>query len=87
VKPVFVARLEEAFPERAARVLAAVREMRDGKLNDSRFGIRMGGAGPRWQAIRALFDAQCRRVGMNREPLAPPEPSPFRRPGTQLALW
>jgi hypothetical protein len=28
----------------------------------------MVGRGPRWEAIEALFEAQCRRIGLNTDP-------------------
>ncbi len=88
VGPVFEARLAEAFPDRAKRVEHAVVELRRGKKNDPRFGERMRGSGPRWDAIVALFNAQCRRLGMNDEDLLPPEgPSTFRRPTRQGSLF
>ncbi len=63
---VFLPRLREAFPLRADKVIAALREMRGGRLNDPRSGARMEGAGLRWQAIDALFSAICRRLGYPR---------------------
>jgi len=66
VKPVFFERLEQAFPQRVAKVTSALLQIRAGKLNESRFEKRMTGVGPRWEAIRALFDAHCRRLGLRR---------------------
>ena len=63
VLPVFEERLHEAFPARATRVLGAIREVRGGELNDSRYGQRLRGAGPRWDAIEALFRLHARRLG------------------------
>ncbi len=65
VRPVFEERLREAFPLRAERVLHAVRDTRAGRWNDPRFGARMEGTGPRWEAVRGLFDLHCRRLGLN----------------------
>ncbi|MGH9367758.1 MAG: radical SAM protein [Thermoanaerobaculia bacterium] len=65
VLPVFRERLEAAFPDRAPKIWSAVREVRGGKLNESAFGRRMHGEGPRWEAISSLFEAQCRRLGLN----------------------
>ncbi len=86
VQPVFLTRLREALPARADRVEHAQRELRGGKLNDPRFGARMRGAGPRWQAIAELFALQCKRLGLNAEPLAD-APSTFERPTAQLRLF
>jgi DNA repair photolyase len=65
VKPVFIERLRETFPQRADKVLHALREMREGRLNRSEFGARMRGAGARWQAVEQLFEAQCRKLGFD----------------------
>lgn len=81
VRPVFEERLAEAFPDRAARVWSNLEQTRGGKRNESRFGARMEGVGPRWAAIENLFEIECRRLGMNRgtgEKKA--RTSTFRRP-------
>jgi len=65
VRPVFIERLREAFPDRAERILDRIREMRGGKLNDSRFGHRMRGEGPYWESIKSLFDMNRRRYGLS----------------------
>ena len=85
--PVFRERLEEAFPERAARVWSAIEQIRGGKRSESRFGDRMRGLGPRWEAIRSLFDAQSRRLGFDSDPPGPPPRAVFRRPTRQAALF
>lgn len=85
VGPVFEARLRENLPEQADKVLRAVRETRGGKLNESRFGARMRGAGPRWKAIEDLFELEARRLGMNTQRVAERAPT-FRRPTRQLTL-
>jgi DNA repair photolyase len=89
VLPVFDARLEEAFPERAQKVRNAVREMRGGKMNLSEFGARMTGQGARWGAIESLFAVHCKRLGLNRDDMAreDPGPSTFRRPTKQGTLF
>ncbi|HLX61126.1 MAG TPA: PA0069 family radical SAM protein [Planctomycetota bacterium] len=92
VKPVFIERLTAAYPDRANKVLNAVKEMRGGKLYDSRFGVRGNGAGERWQAIDWLFELTCKRLGLNvRGDMQDPEPpKTFTRPllkGAQLELF
>jgi len=77
VRPVFEARLEAAFPERAAKVLGALNESRAAQSRPSAFGARMTGAGPRWQIARDLFDLHCKRLGLetsHEERLAPLDP-------------
>jgi len=85
VLPVFTERLRDAFPDRADRVLNAIREMRGGRMNDPRFGSRMAGSGPRWAMIRRMFETHCDRLGLSRR-RARPRPDTFRRPGEQQRL-
>jgi DNA repair photolyase len=85
VGPVFEERLRANLSEKADKVLRAVRETRGGKINESRFGARMRGEGPRWQAIEDLFDLEAHRLGMNTERI-PERPPTFRRPTRQLTL-
>lgn len=56
--------LELHYPLRAARVLKAIRSMRDGQLNNAEFGARMLGSGPRADIIRQRFELACRRSGL-----------------------
>ncbi len=89
VAQVFEARLRERLPERADRVMAAIRRMRGGALNDPRFGSRMRGSDdPSWQAVQQLFALWHRKLGFA-DPWRAPSPSPFRRPGEgrQLGLF
>ncbi|MCB9600559.1 MAG: PA0069 family radical SAM protein [Sandaracinus sp.] len=65
VREVFDARLQEAFPLRADKVRHAILEMRQGRMNDPRFGSRMRGHGPRWQLIETLFRTTTRRLGID----------------------
>lgn len=65
VAPVFMRRLREAVPDTAARVEAHVRAMRDGNLNDPRFGWRMRGSGAYWESIARLFEISAARYGLN----------------------
>jgi DNA repair photolyase len=67
VSPLFQQWLEQHFPDRAARVMARVREMRDGRDNDARFGSRMTGQGVWAELLRQRFDKACARLGLNRE--------------------
>ncbi len=85
--PVFRERLEQAFPDRAAKIWSAIRQVRGGKLNESKFGARMHGVGPRWEAIRSLFDVECRRLGFNEERTGDETKNAFRRPAAQRDLF
>jgi DNA repair photolyase len=66
VAPVFVAWLENHFPERQEKVLGRIRSMRNGKLNNTDFGSRMRGEGPFAQQIDHMFEVSCRRADLNR---------------------
>lgn len=87
VLPVFEERLSDSFPTRAAKIRAAIREVRGGKPNDSRFGERMVGEGPRWKLVEDVFATQCARLGITTTDASPPPPTTFRRPTPQLELW
>jgi DNA repair photolyase len=86
VAPVFETRLRETIPLRADKVMNAVREIRGGRVNDSRFGRRMQGEGPRWQAIEALFAAHHRRLGFDQADREPVRRT-FHRPTAQRELF
>ena len=86
--PVFRERLELALPDRANKVWSAIQQTRGGKFNESQFGLRMRGVGPRWDAIHSLFDVECRRLGFNKERVGEQEEeTTFRRPGAQRNLF
>src|SRR5690606_30467557 len=82
VKDVFLEWLGRHFPDRKARVVARVREVRGGALNDSTFGLRTTGQGIFAEQIQALFDAAARRLGLDRK-FSGPSSAAFRRPGPQ----
>lgn len=88
VAPLFEAWLRQHLPERAERVLARVRDLRGGKLNDSRFGSRFRGEGV-WAELRAQrFAKACARLGLGRQPFVY-DFSQFRHPraGAQAELF
>ncbi len=58
---IFESWLEAHFPDRKDKVLNILRSMRNGKLNDSRFGPRMHGEGLWADHIRALFTQAKKR--------------------------
>ncbi len=69
VNPLFQNWLDEHVPDRAARIMARVREMRGGRDNDSRFGSRMTGQGVWARLLRQRFDKACDRLGLSRKRL------------------
>jgi DNA repair photolyase len=78
--------LEEHFPDRKEKVLNRIRDLRDGKLYDSRWGVRGRGEGIFAEQIAALFDASCRRLGFNEEEIGLSVES-FRRRTAQGSLF
>jgi DNA repair photolyase len=66
VSPLFQRWLEEHYPQRAARVMARVREMRGGKDYDAQFGTRMKGEGVWAQFVNERFNKAAARSGLNR---------------------
>jgi DNA repair photolyase len=69
VAPLFEDWLARHLPDRKEKVLAGIRAIRGGKLNDPNFGSRMRGQGIFAEQFSALFHAACRKAGLNRETL------------------
>lgn len=87
VAPMFEHWLETHYPDRKEKVLNRVRAMRQGKLYESAFGKRMRGEGIFAQQIGALFEAACRKHGLNGD-LPRLSTAAFRKPqGPQLTLF
>ncbi|MGK0189982.1 MAG: DNA repair photolyase [Verrucomicrobiales bacterium] len=79
VAEVFSSWLDQHLPAQKDKILGRIREMRDGKLNNSDFGNRMRGTGIVAEEIRTLFHISKRRAGLDRLPAAL-STSAFRRP-------
>jgi DNA repair photolyase len=87
VKDVFLAWLDRHCPERKAKVVGRIREMRGGRLNNPEFGKRFAAEGAWAEAFRTLFRAAKRKAGMP-DRMPPLSTAAFRRPaGTQLTLF
>ena len=86
VKDLFEQWLERHFPDRKAKVLAQIRAMRGGKLNESAFGKRMRGEGILAEQTLKLFRVACDKAGISqRGPQL--STAAFRQPsGNQLPL-
>lgn len=67
VNPLFQQWLEQHFPDRAARVMARIRDMRGGKDNDPNFGSRMKGEGLWAELMQQRMQKACARLGLNRQ--------------------
>jgi len=66
-------------PGAKEKILGRIRGARQGKLNESRFGVRMRGEGAGAEAIAGLFRTSTARLGLNRTRW-PVSPAAFRRP-------
>ena len=66
VARLFRAWLDEHYPDRAGKVMAAIRAIRGGKDNDPNFFSRMRGQGPWSDLIRTRFELACKRHGLGR---------------------
>jgi DNA repair photolyase len=89
VKEVFIEWIERHYPTKAPAVLARVRDVRGGKLNDSRFGSRMRGTGHWADQIAKLFQVFTRLQGLDHS-LPPLDTSQFQVPADpsgQLTLF
>ena len=89
VSPLWQDWLAAHFPDRAARIMARLREMHGGADYDARWGHRMRGEGPYAEIIAARFDVAIKRLGLKsaapamRTDLFQPPP----RPSAQLSLF
>lgn len=70
VAPLFRAWLDQHHPDRAAKVMHIVQDMRGGRDNDAGFGSRMRGTGVWADLIRARFTKAAAKHGLDRK--APP---------------
>lgn len=88
VAGLFAEWLERSQPGRAAKVMAAVREMHGGRDYDPAWGRRMTGEGVRADLLRSRFRLARSRLGLDR-PLPALRRDLFRVPGKaeQLSLF
>jgi DNA repair photolyase len=87
VAPLFRAWLDEYYPDRAEKVMNAVRSIRQNRDNDPDYFSRMRGSGPWAELIRTRFKIAARKHGfVGRLPL--PRSDLFRKPaGPQGELF
>ena len=79
VNPIFQRWLDQHFPDRAARVMARVREMRGGRDYKADFGSRMKGEGVWAQLLQQRLAKAKARLGLDRERVAL-DLTQFRKP-------
>ncbi|MFN7324555.1 MAG: radical SAM protein, partial [Sphingomonadales bacterium] len=65
VAPLFQDWLTCHFPDRAAKVMAIVRSIREGRNNDPNFFSRMRGSGPWADLLQTRFRSAARIFGLN----------------------
>ena len=86
---VFMQWLSTHFPLARSRVEALIRQTRDGRLNDAKFGRRQSGQGVYAAGLRKTFQLFATKFAMDRR-LPPLDCSQFRPPcvpGEQLQLF
>ena len=87
VAPLFRAWLDEHFPDRAAKVMATIQAIRDGRDNDPNFHSRMRGQGVWADLLRTRFRIAAKRFGLD-QPFPPLRRDLFRPPaGDQGELF
>ena len=89
VAPLFEQWLENHYPDRKAKVMSIVRQMRGGRRNDPAFHSRMRGQGPWAELIRTRLAIASRKAGMKKSKLTL-RTDLFQRPlikGSQMELF
>jgi DNA repair photolyase len=87
VKEIFQEWLQEHFPERANKVLNAIKSIRGGKLNVSEFGSRMRGSGVRADHISHMFSVFTKKYGLNQRKSEKITSEHFRKVTDQYSLF
>ncbi|HKX22120.1 MAG TPA: PA0069 family radical SAM protein [Rhizorhapis sp.] len=88
VAPLFRAWLEEHFPDRLAKVMGIINDIRGGRDNDPQFGSRMRGQGVWAELLRTRFRKACVRYGLNTAERLGLRTDLFRPPaGDQMELF
>jgi DNA repair photolyase len=78
--------LYKNFPDRADKVWHLIEQSHDGKVNDSRWGVRMRGEGSIAQMVAQQYKKYGKLYGMNAEEWHL-DTTQFRRPGEQGRLF
>ncbi|MDN3518254.1 PA0069 family radical SAM protein [Aquisalimonas lutea] len=89
VRPLFRDWLQHHYPQRAEHVLSLLRQMREGRENDPRFGSRMRGRGPWADLLEQRFHRALRANGLDKRHQRELRTDLFRPPGrsSQLSLF
>jgi len=86
IKLLFHDWLYKNFPDRADKVWHLIEHSHDGKVNDSRWGVRMRGEGAIAQMVAQQYKKYGKLYGMNAEEWSL-DRSIFRRPGGQIKMF
>lgn len=86
IKIMFHDWLYKNFPDRADKVWHLIEQAHNGKVNDSRFGLRMRGEGPISDLVKQQFVKYNKLYGLNAERWNL-DTTIFRRPGEQGKLF
>jgi DNA repair photolyase len=82
VKDLFLDWLHRELPGREPKIINRLREVRKGRLSDSRFGTRMLGEGKVAESIEDLFRVTCRKYHLNKRAITLSTGRFVRTPGT-----
>jgi DNA repair photolyase len=66
VKELFTDWLEREYPDRATKIINRIKELHGDSLYNSNFGTRMTGEGLWAETIKKIFDASCKKYGLNK---------------------
>ena len=66
VESLFLEWVNREFPGRASKIISRIRDTRQGRLSDARFGTRMTGEGHIAQAINDLFDLHAQKYNLTK---------------------
>jgi len=86
IKLIFHDWLYKNFPDRADKVWHLIEASHDGKVNDSRWGVRMRGEGNVAEMVAQQYRKYTAKYGLNHERLGL-DCSQFKRPGEQMRLF
>jgi DNA repair photolyase len=71
------------YPDRAGHVMSLVGQLRGGRDNDARFGLRMTGRGPWAEVLDRRFRIAARRLGLDVDTGSGLDTSAFHVPGAE----
>jgi DNA repair photolyase len=87
VKELFLDWLNRELPDRSKKIINRIKNVREGKLNDPQFSVRMRGKGEYAKIIRELFRASCLKYGLSTKEFALSVNHFRREPGRQLEMF